>query len=183
VAQLKLPLPKKEGDYALGHLIADAFRLAARADVAIMNNGGIRAGLPAGPVTYGQVYEVQPLDNQIVKLTVPGDSLLKALEHAVRGGRVDANLSGVEISYDPSRSDGKRIRRAKLLDGREVEKGKKYTLAVPDFLAQGGSGYSMLVGLPLERTGTSDVDALLNYLRRLPTPIEIPDSPRITPER
>jgi 2',3'-cyclic-nucleotide 2'-phosphodiesterase/3'-nucleotidase/5'-nucleotidase len=183
VAKIKLPLLKKEGDYPLGHLIADAQRLVARADVAIMNNGGIRAGLPAGSVSYGQVYEVQPLDNRIVKLTVPGDALLRALEHGLSGGRLNANVSGVEVWYDPTRPDGKKIRRTKMADGREIEKGKTYTLAVVDFLAQGGSGFSMLMGLPLEQTGVSDVDAVLNYLRRLPSPIEIPDAPRIQPER
>lgn len=183
IAQLKLPLPKKTGDYPLGHLIADAERLAARSDVAIINNGGIRASLPQGPVTYGQVYEVQPFDNQIVKLTVTGDSLLQALELAVRGGQPDANVSGVDVWYDPGRPQGKRVRRAKLLDGREIEKGKTYTLAVPDFMAVGGSGFSMLGGAPLERTAVSDVEALVNYLRRLPTPVDIPDSPRIHAEK
>jgi len=182
-AQLKFVLGKKEGDYALGHLIADAQRLAARADVGIMNNGGIRAELPAGSVTYGQLYEVQPFDNQIVKLTVPGDSLLKALEQVVRGNQPAANVSGMELWYDPSRPDGRRVKRARLSDGREVEKGKSYTLGVTDFLAEGGSGYSMLKGLPLERIGTSDIEALLAYLQRLPRPVEISETLRLHVER
>ena len=183
VAQLKFPLPKKTGDYPLGHLIADAVRVAARSDVGLMNNGGIRASLPQGPVTYGQVYQVQPFDHQIVKLTVTGDSLLQALELVVRGAQPDANVSGVEIWYDPGREPGKRIRRARLLDGREIEKGKSYTLAVPDFLAVGGSGFSMLKASPLERTSQSDIEALINYLRRLPAPVDIPDAPRFHAEQ
>jgi 2',3'-cyclic-nucleotide 2'-phosphodiesterase (5'-nucleotidase family) len=183
VAKLKFPLDKKVGDYPLGHLLADAQRLAARSDVAIMNNGGIRAPLPGGAVTYGQVYQVQPFENQIVKLTVPGDSLLKALEHVVRGNEPDANVSGVEVWYDQSRPEGKRVRRTRLLDGREIQRNKSYTLAVPDFMAMGGSGFGMLKGLPSEPTSVNDVEALMNYLRRLPSPIEVPDSPRIHPEK
>jgi 2',3'-cyclic-nucleotide 2'-phosphodiesterase (5'-nucleotidase family) len=183
IATLKFPLDKKVGDFPLGHLIADAQRVVARSDVAIINNGGIRAALPAGPVTYGQVYEVQPFDNQIVRLTVPGDALLKALEHVVHGDEPDGNVSGVEIWYDRSRSDGRRIRRARLADGREIERNKNYTLAVPDFMAMGGSGFSMLKGVAEETTAFNDVGALINYLRRLPSPVEIPGAPRIHLEK
>ena len=129
------------------------------------------------------MYQVQPFDHQIVKLTVTGDSLLQALELVVRGAQPDANVSGVEIWYDPGREPGKRIRRARLLDGREIEKGKSYTLAVPDFLAMGGSGFSMLRASPLERTSQSDIEALINYLRRLPAPVDIPDAPRFHAEQ
>ena len=183
IARLKFPLPRKDGDYALGHLVADAFRVAARADVGIMNNGGIRAALPQGPVNYGHVYEVQPLDNQVVKLTLPGSALLEALELVVDGNQPDANVSGVEIAYDPERAAGKRIRRARLVTGREIQKNGTYTLAVPDFLALGGSGFAMLKNLPVEATGTKDVDALVNYLRRLPSPVEIAETPRIKIEK
>ena len=180
---LKLPLPKREGDFPLGHLLADAQRLAARADVGVMNNGGIRAELAAGPVTYGQVYDVQPFDNQIVKVAVSGSSLLKTLEHVVRGDRPAANVSGVEVWYDPSRPAGRRLKRARLMDGRSIQRGKTYTLGVTDFLALGGSKFAMLKGLPFNGTGVSDAEALANYLQRLPKPVEVPDVPRLHVER
>ena len=66
VARLADSLPKlsEQGQYPLGNLIADAQRAAARADIAIMNNGGIRGtGLPAGEVTYRHLYELQPFGN------------------------------------------------------------------------------------------------------------------------
>ncbi len=182
VADLKFPLPRKQGDYALGHLIADAFRLAGRTDVAVMNNGGIRTPLPQGTVTYGQVYQVQPFGNEVVKLTVSGDSLLSAFEFVVSGDQVDANISGAEVVYDPAKPAGKRVKRAKLLDGREIEKGKWYTVAMPNFLAEGGSGYSMWKSLTAEEVGMTDTEAVANYLRRLPSPVEIPESPRIIAE-
>src|SRR2546426_399092 len=61
VARLKVPLQRKGDEYGLGRLIAEAQRAAGRADVAIMNNGGIRSDLPEGVITWGQVYQVQPL--------------------------------------------------------------------------------------------------------------------------
>jgi 5'-nucleotidase len=182
VTDLKFPLPKRDGEYALGHLIADAQRAAARADVAIMNNGGIRVSLPAGTVTYGQLYEVQPFDNRIVTLTIRGDSLLRAFEFIV-AAEIDANVSGVELSYNPTRREGQRVTRARLSDGREVRRNESYTLAVNDFMAEGGSGFSMLKGARVEPVGLTDLEALVNYLQRLPKPVEIPATTRIRAER
>ena len=50
---------------ALGNLFADWARLrAAGADAAIANSGGIRADLPAGPLTFGRLHAVTPFDNR-----------------------------------------------------------------------------------------------------------------------
>jgi 5'-nucleotidase len=183
VAELKLPLTKRDGEFALGHLIADAQRAAARADVAIMNNGGIGGSLPAGPVNYGQLSEVHPFSNQLVKLSLRGDTLLRALEHVVGGSGVQASVSGVQVWYNGSRRPGQRITRTRLADGREIRSGERYTLAVSDFLAEGGDGFTMLTGARPEPAGTSDLDALIGYLQRLPRPIEIPEANRIHSER
>jgi len=59
----------------IGNLIADAQRAATGTDVAVMNNGGIRADLEAGEVTYGQLFEVQPFDNTLVRVTMVGSDL------------------------------------------------------------------------------------------------------------
>jgi hypothetical protein len=46
-------------------------------------------------------------------------------------------------------------------------------MAVDDFLAGGGDGFDMLVGLPSEPSGTLDIDGVIAYLRRLPQPAEV----------
>jgi 5'-nucleotidase len=33
-----------------------------------MNPGGIRADIQQGPITYGELFTVQPFDNQVVKM-------------------------------------------------------------------------------------------------------------------
>jgi 5'-nucleotidase len=109
--------------------------------------------------------------------------LLRAFETVVAGNQPDANVSGVEIWYDPSKPNGSRVRRAKLSDGRQVEKGRTYTLAVSDFMAEGGSDFSMLIGAPREDSGNTDLEALVSYVSRLPRPIEVPDTPRLHPEK
>ncbi|MDP3774414.1 MAG: hypothetical protein Q8Q85_09120, partial [Gemmatimonadales bacterium] len=42
------------------------------------------------------------------------------------------------------------------------------------------SGYTMLRGLPAENTGTVDLDAFIDYARRLPQPVRnLPTEPRV----
>ncbi len=66
-----------------------------------------------------------------------------------------------------------------LADGTPVVDTALYTLAVPDFVAAGGSGYAMLRGVPSENTGVVDLDALTDYLRGLPQPVRPPGEMRV----
>ncbi|MBI1967682.1 MAG: 5'-nucleotidase C-terminal domain-containing protein [Gemmatimonadetes bacterium] len=177
VAQFKFPLRREGGEYALGRLIADAQRNMGRAEAAIMNNTGIRADVAGGTVTYGDLFQVQPFQNRLLRLTVSGAVLLEALEQVVSGER--AHVSGVEVWYDPARPAGRRITRTKLLNGRPVDPRRTYTLAVTNFLAAGGSGFGMLRDSPQEDLGLIDLDALIRYLSVLRSPIDAPADPRI----
>jgi 2',3'-cyclic-nucleotide 2'-phosphodiesterase / 3'-nucleotidase / 5'-nucleotidase len=180
VGRLKVPLKREGGEYGLGRLIADAARNIGKADISMVNNGGIRAGLPEGAVTWGDVQMVQPFQNRMLRLSVKGSVLLQALEHCVEGasGDPDCHVSGVEVWYDPGRGAGKRVTRTRLADGQEIDGGRVYTLAVPDFLAAGGSGYAMLVGAPAQDLNILDMDLLISYLGVLRTPVEAPGDVR-----
>jgi 5'-nucleotidase len=186
VARIKLPLGKDDnegsGQYPLGNLIADAQRNVARADIAIMNNGGIRApGLTAGPVNYGQVFAVQPFQNSLLRLRVSGAMVRRALEHALADGKPDAHVSGMTVRYDSARPAGQRVRDVRLLNGRRLVDKATYSLALLDFLATGGSGFDMFADAPAERTGYTDIEALVLYLKRLTQPVEAPAAPRVVP--
>jgi len=179
VARVKVELRRTGQEYGLGRLIADAQRNVAQADVAIVNNGGIRADLAAGAVTYGDLYEVQPFQNRLVRLLATGKVLKEALEHVVAGDRADAHVSGLEVWYDPGKRAGRRVTKVTLADGRGVDDGRTYTVAVSDFLAAGGSGFTMLRGLPADDAGLVDLDALIRYLSELRSPVEPPADERI----
>jgi 2',3'-cyclic-nucleotide 2'-phosphodiesterase/3'-nucleotidase/5'-nucleotidase len=174
VATLKLPARKSQGQYPLGSLIADAYRNALRADFALINNGGIRTSLPAGQVTYSQVFEVSPFQNELIRVRLTGSDMRAVLEHALRGRQPDVHLSGLRVVYDSTRPEGRRIREVRLPNGRRMEDRATYTLAINDFLAGGMEAYDMLPSFPSERTGVVDLDAMVNYLRRLPQPVELP---------
>ncbi len=176
VARLKFPLKREGDEYGLGRLIADAQRSAGRADVAIMNNGGIRSDLREGMVTWGNVYQVQPFQNRLLRLTVKGSVLQDALEHCVAGSDhiPDCHVAGVEVWYDARKDPGKRIMRTRLGSGKPIEKDRTYTLVVSDFMATGGSGFAMLSAAPREDIDIVDLDALIRYLGVLPAPVDAP---------
>lgn len=180
VARLRLPLKREGDEYGLGRLIADAQRAAGRADVAIMNNGGIRSDLPEGTVTWGQAYQVQPFQNRLLRLTVKGDVLLAALEQCVAGRDhlPDCHVAGAEVWFDGHKAPGGRITRTRLDDGKSIDKSGTYTLVVSDFMATGGSGFKMLIGSPKEDLDVLDIDALIRYLGVLRSPVEAPSEAR-----
>ncbi len=182
VATLAAPLTRSGDQYPLGNLIADAYRAAAHADVAIVNNGGIRADLPAGTVTWGQLFEVVPFQNFVVRLRVTGAVLKAALEHAVGMADARAHVSGVTVRVATANPAGQRVTAVTLADGRPLDDAATYTLAVPDFMAAGGSGYAML-RVSAENTGVVDLDALVDYLRGLPQPVRPPDEVRVSTGR
>ncbi len=54
------------GKEELGNLITDALRTVHRFDIAVTNSGGMRTTiLPKGPVTFEQVYTLDPFENQL----------------------------------------------------------------------------------------------------------------------
>jgi 2',3'-cyclic-nucleotide 2'-phosphodiesterase / 3'-nucleotidase / 5'-nucleotidase len=178
VANVKFPLPREGDQHRLGGMIAEARRNVLRADVGLVGNAGIGADLPAGPVTYGQLYRVQPSESGLVQVTVTGAQLREVLEQALsRNGRPAAHVAGIRVRYDPRRPAGRRIQRLELLGSRKFQSKAEYTLATDDFLASGGEGYLALLKRPSVPGSILDVDAVIAYLRRLPQPAEFTAPP------
>lgn len=69
---------------AIGDFCADAYRAVSGADIAIVNGGGIRADLPKGSITCGDLIDVHPYGNSLCVANVSGQDILDALEMANR---------------------------------------------------------------------------------------------------
>jgi 5'-nucleotidase len=182
VAEIAAPMPRQGEQYALGNLIADAQRWAAKADVAVMNNGGIRADLRAGTATYGSLYEVQPFANVLHRLTVRGSDLRAYFERVVGGrGEPRVHVSGVTVAYNPTLPPGQRVRSLTLANGTPVADGKRYTVAMNDFMATEGDGLALARAASKdEALDVVDLDALVGYLRAYPRkPVPPPGAPRL----
>lgn len=123
---------------ALGNLLTDLMRKARpQADVAITNGGGLRQDLPAGELTYGQLYEALPFDNTFALARLRVDTLAEIVRKNLQTGRGFMSLSGLRVK---AACDGGALVVRLLKDGRELPSHEMLTLATHDFLATGGDG-------------------------------------------
>lgn len=135
---------------AIGNLVADALRAHFKADIALINGGGLRGNRqyePGAVLTRRDILAELPFGNVVMALDVTGKQLLAALEYGLsaveaRAGRFP-QVSGLAIAYDSTRPPGGRIVSA-LLGGKPVDPKHTYRLATTDFLGLGGDGYKGL---------------------------------------
>jgi 2',3'-cyclic-nucleotide 2'-phosphodiesterase (5'-nucleotidase family) len=182
VAELRDALTRDGQQYPLGNLIADAQRAAAPGtDFALMNHGGIRRDLPAGRVTYSDLFELQPFGNNITRVWITGRQLRELLEFTVSGGAPRFHLSGLVVRYDPAKARGSRVVSMRRPSGAAIQPGRTYVLALSDFLQGGGEGLNTLRTLRSRRTGKTDLEALVAYLKAMPQPVVAPAEVRFSP--
>jgi 2',3'-cyclic-nucleotide 2'-phosphodiesterase (5'-nucleotidase family) len=136
---------------ALGNLIADALRDDVNADVGFSNAGGARGSrvYPAGPLTRRMLLSIHPFGNVACKIAVSGRVLLEALNHGVSklpgGAGQFPQLSGVTMKVNTAAPAASRVSDVKV-NGLPLDLEKTYTVALPDYLMNGGDGYAMFPG-------------------------------------
>jgi len=178
VARIKLPLGRSdEGESPLGDLVADAQRNALRADASLVRTAAIGGDLPAGPATWLQLLALHDPPRPLATLTVTGAVLRQALERVLASGVPNAHVSGLVVEYDPRAPAGRRIRRVRFDDGRDLKDAASYRLAVAEPLPERPE-FAMLGGRPAAPSRLSDLDALVAYLQRLPQPVAPPEDIR-----
>jgi 2',3'-cyclic-nucleotide 2'-phosphodiesterase (5'-nucleotidase family) len=130
----------------LGNWLADLIRQTANADVAVLNGGGIRRSLAAGPISLRDIQEIIPFENYIIALELTGRDIVQILEHGLSGLPAAAarfpQVSGIKVCYDLSAPPGRRLLEVQV-GGQPLVDDKIYVLATVDFLAAGGDDYSM----------------------------------------
>lgn len=135
---------RSTGEYPSGNLVVDAMLWANQAgdtpaDLAIHNNAGIRADIPQGPITYGQLFQMLPFDNVLVAMDLKGEHIKAVLEVAASCPRVNTLVAGMSFTYDCAKPAGNRISNI-LIRGKPIELQKVYRVQTIDYLATGGDG-------------------------------------------
>lgn len=179
IARLDAPLARTGNQYPLGNLIADAQRSIGEGDIAVTNNGGIRAGLPAGQITYGMLYEVQPFANVLYRVRMSGAQVREYLERFVARDNLREHVSGVTIGYNPELPTGQRIVSIRLPAGRTLSDAAMYNVIMNEFMATGGEGLNLPEGARSTPLDIDDLDALIAYLQKMRQPITVPAESRI----
>ena len=130
------PLLKTNSDESpLFNMITDAYRAKTGTQMAMANPGGIRTSLPAGPITYGKIFEILPFENTLVTMKITGAAVKRSLAVDITA------ISGVRAVFDPSKPKNQRLASATLADGSPIIDDAIYTVTVNDFMQAGGDGY------------------------------------------
>lgn len=180
----------RKGDCFSGLLTADAFLEYGRtqgARLALVNGGGIRASLPAGDISRGDLLALHPFDGQVYVREYSGQQIREALEHAVSGpdgeGPQLLQVAGLTYEADTSRPAGQRLRSVHIVDEQgqrhALNPQRPYGVVLSDFLASGGDGFGMLRHGRLLATSPLSVRELTgDYIRRH-SPLALPCGKRI----
>ncbi|MFI6148119.1 bifunctional metallophosphatase/5'-nucleotidase [Streptomyces sp. NPDC051109] len=187
----------------LGDMIADAQLEATApaakggAQLALMNPGGIRADLAYkaaggegdGVVTYGESYTVQPFNNLMNVVDLTGAQLITALQQQVSGPVNGANPKILQVSkgftytLDMTKTGADRIVVDSVrLNGAAIDPAKTYRVAMNEFLAGGGDGFTVLKDHKNKLVGVPDLEAFNAYLAKSTeaAPLAPPAADRIT---
>jgi 5'-nucleotidase len=176
------PQQNRAGESALGDVVADAHLASARtasggADVAFMNNSGIRADLVVSaatpglsPLTYAELYDVQPFGNTLTLLTMTGDMIRRLLEQQFAQPEPVIEVlqvsAGFSYRYRRDAPAGRHVDPDSIaIDGRRIRAADRVRVVVNDFLVNGGIGFTVFAEGTGRAGGELDVDAFAAYFK------------------
>ena len=202
IGYISADIPSTGTESPMGDLIADAQlaygkTLDPETDLALMNPGGVRAGLTYaqkgtegdGVVTYAEGFTVQPFSNTVNLQDFTGAQLIKVLQEQVSGSNTASPkilLPSANLTYtlDLTKTGADRIVVDSVrLDGTAIDPAATYRVATNSFLAGGGDGFTTLGQGTNDLVGGDDLAALVDYLTAnssATSPIAPPAANRIT---
>jgi 5'-nucleotidase len=185
---LSEPFPAKyHEESALGNLVTDLLlAVEPRAEIAVGNGGGLRADLPAGPLTYGSLYDALPFDNRLARLTMTGRMLRDTLQRnltgksgilSLSGARVEGRCAGGKLAVDIFVKGPKKPERKLGDDDRVV-------IVTSEFLATRGDDFGPGEQVEIDEAGPPFRDPVAARLKALggtlkPEERLIPGKPRL----
>jgi 5'-nucleotidase len=188
LTRTQVPSAPPGGESNLGDVATDAMNWQAdqleggAVDFAFANSGGIRADIPAGDVTFGEVYAAFPFQNVLTTTTLTGAQVKQVLEQGASGQFGMVQVSGLRFTYNPSLPAGSRVTSITVAaTGQPLDPAANYRVATNDFMYNGGDNYTMF------KQGTNPViysdqvlyDVLSGYFRQF-SPINQQIEGRIT---
>lgn len=155
----------RRGESNFGNWVGDLARARTGADIALFNGGGFRASIAAGPVRIKDVYQAFPFGNELVTGSLTVAQIEQALERSASLDPEDdpggfLQVSGLRYTIADRRAEDLTI------GGKPPERGARYRVVMPDFLADGGDGYLSLTAME-DRidTGTLISDLVMDAYR------------------
>lgn len=151
----------------LGYLMADAQRDAAKADMALVNPGGVRIDrLPRGPVTIKNVYQLDPFGNELIVTDLTGAEIHGLMMSAFEvDDKSPLYPSGIRTSHKLDSKGGLTEVTILTADGNPLDMNRTYTVAMNSYMT---SVYKYEHKDPGKSLFITTADALIAYLRKNP---------------
>lgn len=126
----------------LSNLLADIMvwqgrRYGEKPDLGIYNMGGIRAALPAGDVTFGDVNDVAPFENYITFISLTGGQMKTLFDQI-------AKSNGCALSKGTALVIKGREVESVTLNGQPIDPNRTYRIVTLNYLAEGNDGFAVL---------------------------------------
>lgn len=152
----------------LANFVADAMLWKGFADIALANGGGLRASIPAGPISYRSILTVLPFGNMLYIVNLTGASVMELLKFAANvpaGQGAFPQFAGITFTFE-----NKEVKDV-LIQGKPLDLNKVYKVATNDYMAGGGDGYVILKDNKANSYDTGFVlaDAVVQYFQYLGT--------------
>jgi 5'-nucleotidase / UDP-sugar diphosphatase len=147
---------------SMGVLIGMAMMDKTKADFSVLNSGGVRDSIPAGPITYKDVLKVQPFSNTVTTVDLTGTEVMAYLNAAAKmsvGSGAFPQFAGVQLVISGDKVSSATIK------GAAIDPAKTYRMAINNFQAAGGDGYPKMTDHPsYVNSGFVDADVLRAYI-------------------
>ena len=181
VATLATAFRNAGAQNAVGNALTDAARTIGNADMALWNNGGLRASLDSGALAFGGVHEVTPFGNTLVLVRMRGDDLFRLFDRGIGSRGAGIHVSGVQVLFDAARPQGQRV--VQLLDpaGAPIDRARIYRVILNNFMVEDEYRDVLRAAVSTEYLPIRDSDAFAAYLRRQPQPVRPDLSARVRP--
>ncbi len=166
----------------LSNLITDANLWKTRSyntTICLQNGGGVRASIEAGPITQGQIIDVQPFGNTLFVMDLTGAEIRAALENGVSQWEQSAgrflHVSGLKYTFDLSKPAGQRVTDVQVGNAQSgfkpLEPNTVYKVVTNNFIASGGDGFDVLKNAKGARVDTylPDYTVMSEYIQSLKT--------------
>jgi hypothetical protein len=88
-------------------------------------------------------------------------------------------VSGLTVEFDPSRPKGSRVVRVTDARGTSLDPARIYSVALSDFMVENDFREILSAAVSTEFLTVKDIDAVSEFLRRQPQPVQGDDTARI----
>ncbi|MDW7694417.1 bifunctional UDP-sugar hydrolase/5'-nucleotidase [Flammeovirgaceae bacterium SG7u.111] len=160
----------RESENLLGNLITNSFRDYHKADIGLINGGGIRGNIFKGEITLKEAHAVLPFGNKVCLVELNGleikDLINKSITDVNENGGDFLQVSGINYTYTMIKNSPSLL--SVTINGKPIDEIEKYKVAMPSYILLGGGNFNNILQekiLVPPIQSPVDVEVFINYLK------------------